>query len=143
MLYSRRLGRRIVRVPSKTCLIVDDESSVRAYVKAILEPEQFQTLEAEDGIAALRIVEKLGDLLDLIVSDIKMPGGDGVTVVSSVRELFPALPIILVSGYAELEPQRHPTTCFEFVQKPFRPATLLGAIENATRMMKLRMKRQL
>ena len=128
---------------SKTCLILDDESSVRAYVKAILERELFQTLEAEDGIQALRMVEKLGDLLDLIVSDIKMPGGDGVTFVCSVRESFPVLPIILISGYAELELQRHPSVSFEFVRKPFLPPTLLIAIEKATKMMKLRRKREL
>lgn len=123
---------------SKTCLIVDDESSVRAYVKAILEREQFQTFEAQDGIQALRLVEKLGDLLDLIVSDIRMPGGDGVTFVSSVRESFPILPIILISGYAELERPEHPGASFEFVQKPFLPPALLMAVENATKNMKLR-----
>jgi CheY-like chemotaxis protein len=125
-------------VQSKTCLIVDDESSVRAYVKAILEREQFQTFEAQDGIQALRIVDKLGDLLDLIVSDIKMPRGDGVTFVCAVRESFPVLPIILISGYAELELQRHPSTSFELVHKPFLPPALLRAVENATNMMKLR-----
>lgn len=123
---------------SKTCLIVDDESSVRAYVKAILEREHFQTFEAQDVIQALRLVEKLGDLLDLVVSDIKMPGGDGVTFVCSVRESFPILPIILISGYAEPERQEHPSTSFEFLQKPFVPHALLRAVENATKMMKLR-----
>ena len=123
---------------SKTCLIVDDESSVRAYVKAILEREHFQTFESQDGIQALRLVEKLGDLLDLVVSDIQMPGGDGVTFVCSVRESFPKLPIILISGYAEPERQEHPSTSFEFLQKPFFPPALLRAVENATKMMKLR-----
>ena len=123
---------------SKTCLIVDDESSVRAYVKAILEREQFQAIEAEDGIQALRLVEKLGEVLDLIVSDINMPNGDGVTFVCSVRESFPVLPIILISGYADHELQWHPSTSFEFVQKPFFPPALLRAVENATKNMKLR-----
>ncbi len=121
---------------SRICLIVDDEPSVRAYVKAILEREQFQTIEAEDGIRGLRWVEKLGDALDLIVSDVEMPGADGLTFVCSVRESFLALPIVLISVCAERE--EHPSTSFEFVQKPFRPAALLTAIENATKKMKLR-----
>jgi two-component system cell cycle sensor histidine kinase/response regulator CckA len=128
-------------VPPKTCLIVDDESSVRAYVRVVLEQEQFRTFEAEDGIQALRLVEKLGDALDLIVSDINMPNGDGVTFVCCVRELFPVLPIILISGYTDQE--LHSSIFFEFVRKPFLPVTLLTAIDNATKMMKLRTRREL
>ena len=123
-------------MPPRISLVVDDESSIRAYVKAILEREQFQIIEAEDGTQGLHWVEKLGDALDLIVSDIQMRGGDGLTFVCSVRESFPAVPIILVSGFAE--PGKYPSTSFEFVQKPFRTAALLTAIENATKKMELR-----
>jgi two-component system cell cycle sensor histidine kinase/response regulator CckA len=128
-------------LPSKSCLIVDDESSVRAYVKAVLEQEQFRTFEAEGGIQALRLVEKLGDALDLIVSDINMPNGDGVTFVCAVRESFPVLPIILISGYTDHE--LNSTISFEFVRKPFLPATLLTAIDNAMKNMRLRTRREL
>ena len=124
----------------RTCLIVDDESSVRAYVKSILERQHFQTFEAQDGIQGLRLVENLGDALDLIVGDVHMPGGDGLTFVCSARELFPALPIVLISGYAEPEEHRRLSTPFEFIQKPFLPDTLLTAIENATTKVKLRRK---
>jgi two-component system response regulator HydG len=89
------------------------------------------------------LVEKLGDVLDLIVSDIKMPNGDGLTFVCSVRELLPVLPIILMSAYAEPERQEHPSTSFEFLQKPFFPPALLKAVENAKKNMKLRTQREL
>jgi DNA-binding NtrC family response regulator len=125
-------------MPFKTCLIVDDEAPVRGYVKTVLETAHFQTFEAGDSIQAMRWVEKLGDALDLIVSDIEMPGGDGVTFVSSVRESFPALPIILISGYPDREPSKHPSTSFEFIQKPFPPETLLIAIEKAGKLMESR-----
>ena len=125
-------------MPFKTCLIVDDEAPVRGYVKTVLETVHFQTLEAGDSIQAMRWVEKLGDALDLIVSDIEMPGGDGVAFVSSVRESFPALPIILISGYADREPRQHPSTSFEFIQKPFLPEMLLIAIEKAGMLMEKR-----
>jgi DNA-binding NtrC family response regulator len=110
-------------------------------VKAVLEQEQFRTFEAEDGIQGLRLVEKLGDVLDLIVSDINMPNGDGVTFVCAVRESFPVLPIILISGY--LDHELNSNISFEFVRKPFLPATLLTAIDNAMKMMKLRTRREL
>jgi two-component system cell cycle sensor histidine kinase/response regulator CckA len=103
-------------------LVVDDEPTVRRYVSTILEREHFRTLEAEDGAHALQIVRELGGGVDLIVSDIQMPNGDGLTFARAVKNSFPAVPVILVSGFVE------PDSCFEFVQKPFLPATLVRAV---------------
>ena len=103
-------------------LVVDDEESVRQYVSTILQREHFQTLEAEDGVHALQIVQDLGGGLDLIVSDIQMPRGDGLSFAHAVKRSFPAIPLILVSGYAT------PDADFDFVQKPFKPATLVRAV---------------
>ena len=103
-------------------LVVDDEPAVRKFISAILQREHFQTVEAGDGAHGLRIVQELGDEVALIVSDIHMPNGDGVTFAQSVKAEFPAVPIILVSGQAE----RHPE--FGFVRKPFQPSALLNAV---------------
>jgi len=124
----------------RRCLIVDDDSSVRTYVKEVLERQQFQTIETEDGIQGLRMAEKLGDALDLIVSDLRMPGGDGLTFAWSVRESFPTLPIVIMSGNGESGQPKRPTISFEFLQKPFVPAALLTAIENAEHAMRMRAK---
>jgi DNA-binding NtrC family response regulator len=122
----------------QTCLVVDDESSVRAFLRAILERNQFQVIEAEDVGQAAQAVQNLGDGIDLIVTDIRMPGGDGITFAASVRESFPLLPIILISGYTEPPWKRYPSTSFVFVPKPFLPATLLSAIAKAKETMALR-----
>ena len=103
-------------------LVVDDEPSVRRYVSTILQREHFRTLEAEDGVHALQIVQDLDGGLDLIVSDIQMPNGDGLSFAHAVKGSFPAVPVILVSGYATQDDG------FEFVQKPFKPATLVTAV---------------
>jgi len=103
-------------------LVVDDEPSVRRFISTVLEREHFQTLEAEDGARALQIVQELDGGLDLIVSDIQMPNGDGLSLAHAVKESFPAVPVILVSGYCV------PSGDFEFVQKPFGPATLVKAV---------------
>jgi CheY-like chemotaxis protein len=113
----------------KTSLIVDDEPSVRDFIIAVLQSDGFQTIEAENGVHALELVNKLGGAVDLLVSDIKMPLMDGITLACSVRAEFPAIPIILVSGYAEIEQAKLPDTGFEFVQIPFHPATLLSAVK--------------
>jgi len=119
-------------------LIVDDESSVRDYVTAIVEREQFRTIEAENAIRAAHIIENFGDAIDLIVSDIQIPGGDGMTLACSVRESFPTVPFVLMSGFAEPGRETHPSISFEFVQKTFSPETLLTAIGKAMKMMELR-----
>ena len=105
-------------------LVVDDEPSVRKYVSAILEREHFETLEAEDGAHGLQVVNELGGGLDLIVSDIQMPNMDGVTFAQAVKDSFPEMPVILVSGYSEADGG------FEFVEKPFSPGALLKAVRN-------------
>ncbi|MBZ5624426.1 MAG: response regulator [Acidobacteriia bacterium] len=103
-------------------LVVDDEPSVRRYISTILHREDFRTLEAEDGAHALQIVQELDGGVDLIVSDIQMPNGDGLSLAHAVNKSFPAVPVILVSGNAK------PDIGFEFVQKPFLPATLMSAV---------------
>ena len=58
----------------------------------------------------------------MIVSDIQMPNGDGLSFAHAVKNLFPDVPVILLSGEAK------PEAGFEFVKKPFLPATLMRAV---------------
>jgi CheY-like chemotaxis protein len=103
-------------------LVVDDDPDIRAYIKQILQRDGFETLEAEGGNAALEIVKLLDGCLDLIVTDIQMPEGDGLSFANAVREVFPSVPIILVSA------RTRPDTIFEFVEKPFGFETLMRAV---------------
>lgn len=94
------------------------------FIKAVLESEGFHTMEAADGVQALELIRMLGTGLHLLISDIRMPRMDGITLARLVRADFPALPIILTSGY---------TTDFqdlaiEFIPKPFHPGILLSLV---------------
>jgi CheY-like chemotaxis protein len=120
-------------MPHKFSLVVDDESSVRSFITAVLQGDGFQTIEAENGVQALELMRKLGAAVDLLVSDIKMPKMDGITLACSVRSEFPAIPLILVSGYAEIEQAKLPNSGFEFVQLPFHPATRCGVLRSTRR----------
>ena len=113
----------------KTSLVVDDEPLVRDYIIAFLQGDGFQTIEAENGVHALELLNKLDGAVDLLVSDIKMPLMDGIALAWSVRAEFPSIPVILVSGYAYLAQTKLPNSGFEFVQLPFHPATLLSAVK--------------
>jgi two-component system, response regulator PdtaR len=120
--FVQRSDARIVYPIMPVSLVVDDEPTVRRYVSTILAGEHFQTLEAEGGAHALQIVQELDGGVDLVVTDIQMPNGDGLSFAQAVRNSFPAVPVILVSGNAK------PDTCFEFVKKPFLPATLVNVV---------------
>jgi CheY-like chemotaxis protein len=109
-------------VDLRISLVVDDEPSIRRYITSILHLEHFQTLEAEDGSRALQIVQELGGGVDLIVSDIQMPNGDGLSLADAVKKSFPAMPVILVSGNLKSDQG------VECAKKPFLPATLVGVV---------------
>jgi DNA-binding NtrC family response regulator len=108
-------------------LVVDDDSSIRAFVKAILQREEFETLEADGGNPALELMRTLGDSVDLIVTDIQMPKGDGLTFATATRKLSPSAVIILISGYF------CPDDRFEFVQKPFTWEMMANVVRRLTR----------
>jgi CheY-like chemotaxis protein len=111
----------------RVCLIVDDQQSVRTYISTILQQEEFETLEAEDGTHAFQMLEELDGRVDLIVSDIQMANGDGLSLAQAIRKMFAAVPVILVSGGEK------PDAGFEFVKKPFLPATLMSAVRKLLR----------
>lgn len=82
-------------------LVVDDEVDLREIVKEDLEFRGATVTEASNGTIALEIVKKAK--IDVVVSDVRMPGGDGITLLKSLKSEFPKLPIVfLVTGYADI-----------------------------------------
>ncbi len=79
-----------------TILLVDDEDLLREGVREILEFSDFTVIEARDGMEALELFAV--NNVDLVISDIVMPNMDGVDFVSRLRESFPAVPILTISG---------------------------------------------
>ena len=118
----------------KIALVVDDDRSVRVYVKAVLKSEGFRTLEAEDGELGLKLVRKIGSDIDLVISDIKMPKLDGIQLANLVRAEFPKIPIILISGYTDVALENQPWV--EFIPKPFLLSALLNIVRKMVAMAK-------
>ncbi len=102
----------------RLALIVDDDANLRQFMRVVLERDGFQVLEAEGGTPALSLVQTLYGELDVIVTDIQMPDGDGVTFASEVRRRFPRIPILLVSGRPYMD------VGFSYLEKPFSSVTL-------------------
>ncbi len=111
----------------RICLIVDDEPAVREYLSVILQCRGIQSLEADNAVEALRIVQKLGGQIDLLITDVQVPGEmDGIDLAYSLKNSFRTLPVIVVSGCGDTAP-----TDFPFVRKPFTPDAILEAVDAA------------
>lgn len=117
---------------ARNCLIVDDEPFIRTYLQDILEPEGFQCVEAVDACEALRLIRQRKGQFDLVVTDIKMPGDmDGVDLAYSIRSTYPALPVVLISGFADRDSLGEVVKIFDLIQKPFLPAAIVNAARKA------------
>jgi DNA-binding NtrC family response regulator len=111
----------------RICLIVDDEPGIRKYLAVVLRNEGFRCLEAESAAESLRILRGCRGEIDLMITDIRMPGDmDGIDLANAVRNSHPGLPVILVSGYTARDPEG-----FQVVPKPFTPREIVEAVDKA------------
>jgi len=100
--------------------VVDDETGMRDLLRILLEKEGHEVLTAADGTAGL--TQATSHELDLVISDIKMPGLDGVGLLSALRERALTMPVIMVTAYAESDSaiQAMKQGAFDYLTKPFK-----------------------
>ena len=111
-----------------TILAVDDDAAVRGMLARLLRSRGYTVVQAADAAEALRMLAR--HRVDLVISDIVMPGESGIELRRSLLKTFPNLPVILISGYSADAPAefaaRAPHT--EFMQKPFAADELLALV---------------
>ncbi len=115
----------------KTILLVDDEESVRAIVVKILRRAKYNVLEAESGEAALRISDSHPDKIDLLISDMYMPGLRGPEVAQALTPKRPGLRVLFMSGYADQDSRSGVPLGANFLNKPFSSKELGDAVAAA------------
>jgi two-component system cell cycle sensor histidine kinase/response regulator CckA len=116
---------------SGTILLVEDEDMVRAVAERALTRQGYTVLTAENGEAALELIAT-ADRPDLLISDVVMPTMDGPTMVARVRQRYPDLPILFMSGYAEEQLRRSiDIDHVAFLPKPFSVQQLAEAARDA------------
>jgi PAS domain S-box-containing protein len=119
---SRGCGERI--------LVVEDNASVRKVVIEHLHELGYETIAAETGNAALRILEAKGESIDLLLTDVVMPGGlSGVDLVTQARATFPGLKALLTSGFSGQQAVRG--SKLPLLAKPYRRVQLARAVRRA------------
>ena len=115
----------------RTILLVEDDPVVRHVVRLLLELEGDSVLEAKDGDDALTVLDGHQGELDLLLTDVMMPGLSGAEVCDRVREGRPGLPTLFISGFypeAVFPDQRLPEGS-AFLAKPFMPEELIEAVD--------------
>ena len=131
-----RLASKVTQKPDDlwgtgTILLVEDEDMVRAVAERALARQGYTVLTADNGEAALELLEHSGRP-DLLVSDVVMPTMDGPTMVRHVRERYPNLPVLFMSGYAEEQLRRSiDIDNVAFLPKPFSVQQLAEAARAA------------
>jgi PAS domain S-box-containing protein len=114
----------------ETVLLVEDEHLVRQLTHEILRRSGYRVLEAADGAEALRQLRDHPDPIDLLLTDVVMPGMSGYELVERARPLRPDMRILFVSGYSEeaITRQGQVAPDVELLPKPFTPGVLTAKI---------------
>lgn len=116
----------------QTILVVDDELSMREFLKILLEKEGYRILTAADGTEALSLAGQ--NPIDLVVSDIRMPGISGLELLAALKEKNADLPVIMITAFAS--PDDAVTAmkngAFDYITKPFNVDEIKSVIYSAT-----------
>jgi len=112
---------------NKTILIVDDEEALSHMLNDMLSDEGYQVLEANSATRALGILKSTK--VDLMISDIIMPGMSGFELVEKVNELYPQVKIQLVTGYSD-QVQDDVVLHKKILYKPYQQFDMLERVKN-------------
>jgi PAS domain S-box-containing protein len=122
-----------LRGRGETILLVEDEESLRTMASRILVRNGYQVYAAEDGAEAVRQAADPAYPVDLLVTDMVMPGMLGVEVMTQIRTTRPQLPVLFISGYAQQVLDFHGIAAHDhdILQKPFAEKALLNRVRQA------------
>jgi hypothetical protein len=119
--------------PRATVLLVEDSDSLRSLATIVLSQEGFRVLAAESPIRALDLAAEHESGLDLLLTDIVMPGMSGLELAERLRREHPGLPVLYMTGYP-VEPAEEGlgrSGSDEILRKPFDPDVLVARVVQA------------
>jgi len=119
-----------LRRGNQTILLAEDDADVRALNLRTLRKAGYEVLEAEHGHMAIEIASRPGLHIDVLITDIVMPGRNGWEVAEAVQAQRPEILVLYVSGFApsSLTPSYLPENGIQFLAKPFTPSALLHRV---------------
>jgi PAS domain S-box-containing protein len=133
LLHGHPRNAEAIAPKSGLVLVVEDDAAVLGFASRSLETAGYTVLRAARAGSALRAVERWGDKIDALVTDIAMPGMNGLDLAARIVERRPGIGVVFISGNADvvLERARELREAGEFVGKPFTSGALSGAVGRA------------
>lgn len=112
-------------------LIVDDEASMRLTLSMLLREERFRVAEAGGAAEALRLIEREG--FDVVITDLRMEGEDGVELLKAIKQASPASEVIILTAYGTIRSAVEAVKlgAYHYLTKPFEPEELLLVVRKA------------
>ncbi|MDR0568462.1 MAG: sigma-54 dependent transcriptional regulator [Spirochaetaceae bacterium] len=119
-------------------LVIDDESGIRRTLAEILEDERYKVHTAEDAVAGLAVLNR--EPIDLVLLDILLPKLGGIEALEKIREMYPSLEVVVMSGHGSVDMAVRATKlgAFDFLEKPLSLEKVLTVCRNALTLRRLR-----
>ena len=114
-----------------TVLIIDDEKNYLVVLEALLAPEGYEIITADNPGKALSLIKELE--LDLVITDMKMPGISGIAILEETKKINPDIPIIIMTAFGSIEMaveamKKH---AYDYIEKPFKNEALKLTVKKA------------
>lgn len=112
-------------------LVVDDEKTIREGMRRILEGEGYTVRTSASGQAAAERIRE--ENFDVVITDLKMPGMDGIEVLKTIKILQPDVPVLIITGYSTVETavETMRQGAFDYIAKPFTSELIIGKVRKA------------
>jgi len=112
-------------------LVIDDQEAIRRVVRRALERDGHEVFEASDGELGMEILESQS--FDLVITDIFMPGQDGIVTLRQIRKRFPSLKVIVISGgdstgLLDMRQDAEMLGAVKSLQKPFNAGEIMDLV---------------
>jgi two-component system cell cycle sensor histidine kinase/response regulator CckA len=117
----------------QTVLVVEDEDSIRMLIQYSLENRGFRVLVARDGLEAMQLAKEHEGIIDILVTDLVMPGLSGTELVEKLHALRPYMKIVLISGNTDPSPLLGEHPDISMLAKPFSPSQLVDMVQNISK----------
>ncbi|HYA85493.1 MAG TPA: response regulator [Nitrospirota bacterium] len=122
----------MTRRKTKTVLVVDDEQENLRTYEEILHDMDYDVLSQSDGCSALALLREEPSV-DLIITDYRMPGMNGIEFITELRRSRPSVPVIMITAYGNIETYLHSVSLgvFEYVHKPVKKEEFERIVKHA------------
>jgi two-component system NtrC family response regulator len=127
----------------ETILIVDDEKNYLVILEALLAPEGYEIITEDNTANALRLIREAD--LDLVITDMRMPGMNGMELLEEAKKIDPELPVIMMTAYGTIEKavEAMKKRAYDYITKPFRNEELKLTVKKALEFYRLKKENRL